>query len=164
LNPYNVLPVWSFDGPSRHDGFIVWFALRTYWLVTVSGFQGSDCGGFPAYPAVLSAAHQPIRVQRQGDTLRTRVCGVNRFLRSSWASVWPIREGDPGTKNAPGNHLRRRANGVGRTASRFRQYRFVSLRHSVFNTRSSLPEQPAVRWSNVPVASRVCKSFPEGSV
>ena len=54
------LPVWSFDGPSRQDGVLCWFAMRTYWLVTVSGFQGSSCGGFPAYPAVLPAAHHPL--------------------------------------------------------------------------------------------------------
>jgi hypothetical protein len=49
------------------------------WLVTVSGFQGSSCGGFPAYPAVLSAASHQTCVRRQGDTLRTRLGAVNGF-------------------------------------------------------------------------------------
>jgi len=49
------------------------------WLVTVSGFQGSSGGGFPAYPAVLPAASRPTCVRRQGDTLRTRLGAVNGF-------------------------------------------------------------------------------------
>ena len=47
------------------------------WLVTVSGFQGSSCGGFPAYPAVLPAACRLSCVRRQGDTIRTRPEAVN---------------------------------------------------------------------------------------
>jgi hypothetical protein len=50
-----------------------------YWLVTVSGFQGSSCSGFPAYPAVLPAACRPTCVRRQGDTIRTRPEAVNGF-------------------------------------------------------------------------------------
>ena len=48
-----------------------------YWLVTVSGFQGSSCSGFPAYPAVLPAACRLSCVRRQGDTIRTRPEAVN---------------------------------------------------------------------------------------
>ena len=51
-----------------------------YWLVTVSGFQGSSCGGFPCISCGFARRVPPIRVRRQGDTLRTRVCRVNRFL------------------------------------------------------------------------------------
>ena len=36
-----VMPVWSVCRPSRHDGFIVDPRCEPYWLVTVSGFQGS---------------------------------------------------------------------------------------------------------------------------
>ena len=56
MNPYSVLPVWSFNGPSRHDGFNVVRFANLYWLVTVSGFQGSGCGGYGTCPAVSPAA------------------------------------------------------------------------------------------------------------
>ena len=71
----------------------------------------------------------------------------------------PARE----SKNASRMHLGGESNGARRTAARSVIYRFVSPRHSVFNTRSSLPEQPAVRWSNVPAPNRACKGFREGS-
>ena len=65
------------------------------WLVTVSGFQGSGCGGFPAYPAVLPAACRPTRVRRQGDTLPTRPRGVNGYSGLSWvASPELVRDAD----------------------------------------------------------------------
>ena len=111
MDPYYCQPVWSFDRPSRHDGFIVWFALRTYWLVTVSGFQGSDCGGLSTYPAVLSAARRSNRVRRQGDTLRTRCCCVNRFL----GSIFELRQSlvlraVPGEEKRPPDSPGRRSN------------------------------------------------------
>ena len=55
MNPYNVLPVWSFNGPSRHDGFNVVRFANLYWLVTVSGFQGSGCGGRRIQPTFSPA-------------------------------------------------------------------------------------------------------------
>jgi hypothetical protein len=64
--------------------------MRTYWLVTVSGFQGSSCGGFPAYPAVLPAACHLTCVRRQGDTLRTHHERVNGF-----SEVFPAAVGSP---------------------------------------------------------------------
>jgi hypothetical protein len=141
LNRNSCQPVWSFDRPSRLDGFIVWFAMRTYWLVTVSGFQGSSCGGFPAFPAVLPTACQPNRVRRQGDTLRTRTSRVNRFLE--------VFRGLLGTRCLTPFRARKTPSGTFRkarnlsTALRPRSsYGLVSRRSSVFNTRSSLPEQP----------------------
>ena len=71
------LPVWSFDGPSRQDGVSVVRFANLYWLVTVSGFQGSSCSGFPTYPAVLSAARRQKLFRRRGGTLRIRLDRVN---------------------------------------------------------------------------------------
>ena len=73
------LPVWSFDGPSRPTGYVLVRYANLYWLVTVSGFQGSSCSGFPTYPAVLPAACYLTRVKRQGDTLLIRTTRVNNF-------------------------------------------------------------------------------------
>ena len=78
------LPVWSFNGPSRQDGVVLVRFANLYWLVTVSGFQGSSCGGFPAYPAVLPAASRQTCVRRQGDTLRIRLHRVNSFSKLSF--------------------------------------------------------------------------------
>jgi hypothetical protein len=86
------------------------------------------------------------------------------FLEVFSTSVWPVSDGDPGTKNASGNHLRRRVNVSAPHCGPVPFYRLISLRHSVFNTRSSLPEQPAVRCSNVPAANPGCKRYPEGSL
>ena len=69
-------------------GFVLVRFANLYWLVTVSGFQGSSCSGFPAYPAVLSAACRPWCVRRQGDTLRIRRIRVNGFPKLS-AGVFP---------------------------------------------------------------------------
>ena len=69
-------------------GFVLVRFANLYWLVTVSGFQGSSCSGFPAYPAVLSAACRLCCVRRQGDTLRIRRIRVNGFLKLS-AGVFP---------------------------------------------------------------------------
>ncbi len=73
------LPVWSFDGPSRPTGYVLVRYANLYWLVTVSGFQGSSCSGFPTYPAVLPAACRLACVKRQGDTLLIRTTRVNNF-------------------------------------------------------------------------------------
>jgi hypothetical protein len=73
------LPVWSFDGPSRPTGYVLVRFANLYWLVTVSGFQGSSCSGFPTYPAVLPAACCLACVKRQGDTLLIRTTRVNNL-------------------------------------------------------------------------------------
>jgi len=76
-----------------------------YWLVTVSGFQGSSCSGFPAYPAVLPAACRLSCVRRQGDTIRTRpeaVNGLSEVFSSTPRGSFRRRIQE--TKNASRNH------------------------------------------------------------
>ena len=73
--------------PLGMTGFVLVRFANLYWLVTVSGFQGSSCSGFPAYPAVLSAACRLCCVRRQGDTLRIRRIRVNGFLKLSAADI-----------------------------------------------------------------------------
>jgi hypothetical protein len=85
------------------------------------------------------------------------------FLEVFSTSILPVSDGDPETNNASGNHLRRRVNVSAPQCGPVPFYRLISLRHSVFNTRSSLPEQPAVRWSNVPAPHAACKRYPECS-
>ena len=76
-----------------------------YWLVTVSGFQGSSCSGFPAYPAVLPAACRLSCVRRQGDTIRTRPEAVNGLSEVfSSTSRGDFRRRIPETKNASRIH------------------------------------------------------------
>ena len=48
--------------PLGKTGLVLVRFANLYWLVTVSGFQGSGCSGFPAYPAVLPAARRQTRV------------------------------------------------------------------------------------------------------
>jgi hypothetical protein len=65
--------------PLGKTGYVLVRYANLYWLVTVSGFQGSSCSGFPAYPAVLPAACRLCCVRRQGGTLRIRLDRVNSF-------------------------------------------------------------------------------------
>ena len=60
-------------------GLVLVRFANLYWLVTVSGFQGSSCSRFRLLPAVLPAACRLCCVRRQGDTLRIRLDRVNRL-------------------------------------------------------------------------------------
>jgi hypothetical protein len=112
-----------------------------YWLVTVSGFQGSSCSGFPAYPAVLPAACRLSRVRRQGDTIRTRreaVNGLPEVFSTTLSAAF--RTWIRGNKNASRGATGRRQSVTGphRCGFRFR-YGFDFRSHLlVFNTRSSV--------------------------
>jgi hypothetical protein len=84
------------------------------------------------------------------------------FLEVFWASVLAcLRWRSRNEKRLP-EPSREASQGCAPQCGPVPCYRLISLRHSVFNTRSSLPEQAAVRWSNVPAAVRVCKRFLEG--
>lgn len=135
------LPVWSFNGPSRPTGYVLVRYANLYWLVTVFGFQGSSCSGFPAYPAVLPAACRLCCVKRQGGTLRIRLDRVNSFSELSSDHVAAgVPRPDRGTKKrlpivSEGVHttVNDRVYAASSTA-----YVIVSERLSVFNTRSGL--------------------------
>ena len=111
-----------------------------YWLVTVSGFQGSSCSGFPAYPAVLPAACRLSCVRRQGDTIRTRPEAVNGLSEVfSGTSRGDFRRRILETKNA--SRIHRKASERRSTASLrlLSRYGFDFRSHLlVFNTRSSV--------------------------
>jgi hypothetical protein len=146
------LPVWSFNGPSRPTGYVLVRYANLYWLVTVSGFQGSSCSGFPTYPAVLPAACYLTRVKRQGDTLLIRTTRVNNFSEHFFdhlaaGVLTQIRE-----SKTPPDLLGRRSQDSMSTAlpRRFCCYVIVSERLSVFNTRSGLLLAPAVRQRRLP--------------
>ena len=99
-------------------GFVLVRFANLYWLVTVSGFQGSSCSGFPAYPAVLSAACRLCCVRRQGDTLRTRRIRVNGFLKLSAADVAGLFEAqDRGKQGRLPNLPGRRDSGAARATT-----------------------------------------------
>jgi len=70
--------------PLGKTGLVLVRFANLYWLVTVSGFQGSSCSRFPTLPAVFSAACRLCCVRRQGDTLRIRLHRVNSFLKLSF--------------------------------------------------------------------------------
>ncbi len=85
--------------PLDLTGLVLVRFANLYWLVTVSGFQGSSCSRFRLLPAVLPAACRLCCVRRQGDTLRIRLSRVNRLselffgtLRAKFISP------DPGSK------------------------------------------------------------------
>lgn len=82
-----------------------------YWLVTVSGSQGSDCGGFHAYPAVLPAADRQTRIRRQGDTLRTHQKRVNGFPELFPGPSGVVPKPGSGSENASQLRGRRRRHG-----------------------------------------------------
>lgn len=54
----NITPVWPVDWPSRCDGYLCGSSTDPYWLVTVSGFQGS--GAARGYVTCLSPRCQPL--------------------------------------------------------------------------------------------------------
>ena len=111
-----------------------------YWLVTVSGFQGSSCSGFPAYPAVLPAACRLSCVRRQGDTIRTRPEAVNGLSEVfSSTSRGDFRRRIPETKNASGSTGRRQSVAAPHHCGCCVRYGFDFRSHLlVFNTRSSV--------------------------
>ena len=151
------LPVWSFDGPSRQDGVLCWFAMRTYWLVTVSGFQGSSCGGFPAYPAVLPAAHHPLAFGgKEIHYALTLVLstGFPEFFRVS--AMRPRQVPPRRTKTPP--ELDREASKWRRIVlptSGFLWFR-LPIRACFQHTLQCLKRRPAVRCCTVPAAARGC--------
>jgi hypothetical protein len=101
LSPYYVCRFGLLMDPLGKTGYVLVRYANLYWLVTVSGFQGSSCSGFPAYPAVLPAACRPYCVRRQGGTLRIRLDRVNSFaeLFPDHASAG-VQMPDQGTRNA----------------------------------------------------------------
>ena len=155
------LPVWSFDGPSRPTGYVLVRYANLYWLVTVSGFQGSSCSGFPTYPAVLPAACCLACVKRQGDTLLIRTTRVNNFSEqfSDHLSVGVPRQIQE-SKTPPDLLGRRPQDSMLAALPRLLcSYVIVSERLSVFNTRSGLLLAPAVRQRRLPPTSTARKGF-----
>ena len=134
------LPVWSFDGPSRPTGYVLVRYANLYWLVTVSGFQGSSCSGFPTYPAVLPAACCLTCVS--GKEIHYAFAPpVSTTSRNIFSTIsQPMFRPDLGSQK----RLPIVSEGVHRTACRPRYrgvlccYVIVSERLSVFNTRSGL--------------------------
>ena len=77
------MPVWSVSRPSRIDGFMWIRIANPYWLVTVSGFQGSGAAGNSrSFPAVFPPSTSPILFRRRGRTLRIPLQPVNSFFRA----------------------------------------------------------------------------------
>ena len=104
------------------------------WLVTVSGSQGSSCGGFPAYPAVLPAANRPTCVRRQGDTLRTRLEACQRVSRTFSGRIDRMPMTGSGNRNAPRIHREAADGATSHLGSRRVRYCLVSRLPLVFNT------------------------------
>ena len=65
-SPSCVSSVWPFDWPSRCDGYVCGFFTNPYWLVTVSGFQGS--GAARRYITDVASRCQSLFSTNFGDT------------------------------------------------------------------------------------------------
>ena len=75
------LSVWPFDRPSRSTGSCVIRFSRTYWLVTVSGFQGSSAAGTPLLSCGFTHRQSAVRFGRRVNTLLIALAPVNSFFR-----------------------------------------------------------------------------------
>ncbi len=141
MNPYYVLPVWSFDGPSRHDGVCVGSLcepLLACHSIRFSRFKLqriplTTCG-FPCCvpPVVRSAArryitHSPEPCQQVVEAL---------FRRLSPSPTRLIRDAKSASRSCPGgaHKAEYRPHRCGFSAA----YGLISERLSVFNTRSGL--------------------------
>jgi hypothetical protein len=127
--------------PLGLTGLVLVRFANLYWLVTVSGFQGSSCSRFRQLPAGLSAACRLCCVRRQGDTLLIRTHAVNRLselffgvFRAEFLRLIREAKAPPvSVRKAPTRQLVNRI-----TAATWWPYVGLSERLSVFNTRSGL--------------------------
>lgn len=132
-----------------------------YWLVTVSGFQGSGCSGFPAYPAVLPAACRLSCVRRQGDTLRTRREAVNGFPELSSPALRPVFraqiQGNTNASRDPPEGVRAAWRRITATAISlwFRLPILAGFQHAL----QCLNDLDAVRCCTVPASAGRCKGL-----
>ena len=123
--------------PLGKTGLVLVRFANLYWLVTVSGFQGSGCSGFPAYPAVLPAARHRTRVGGKEiyyALTPTVSTGSSNLFRPTCGRVWL---GSRAMKTPPGTTGRRQS-GATPPCAGSRRYGFVFRSLPVFNTRSGL--------------------------
>jgi len=139
-------------------GFVLVRFANLYWLVTVSGFQGSGCSGFPAYPAVLPAACRQTRVggkEIQYALTLTVSTGLPNFFHD------PV----SGPCSAPdlGKQERLPRLSEGARADRLRCVRTSIATCSspdpyLFSTRAPVSQRcPAVRWHTLPAHAELRK-------
>jgi len=82
FGPISCRSDWPFDGPSRST-FHVDSLSRTYWLVTVSGFQGSSAAEKPISSCGFVRRHCAVRFGRRVNTLLIHSVPVNTFFQES---------------------------------------------------------------------------------
>ncbi len=140
MDPYSVCRFGLLMDPLDKTGLVLVRFANLYWLVTVSGFQGSSCSGFPTYPAVLPAACRLTLFRRRGDTLRIRLDRVNSFSEHFFDRLRAVFLAPDRRLETPSDSLGRRPqDSMSAASTRLPcSYVIVSERLSVFNTRSGL--------------------------
>ena len=137
-------------------GFVLVRFANLYWLVTVSGFQGSGCSGFPAYPAVLPAACHRTRIGGKEIPYATASnvsTDKSNFLQPIFGSV---RFRGSGNKNASRNL--RKAPKRSSSADAGSVARDSSSDPYSLSTRSPVSQRrPAVRGCTLPATARLRK-------
>lgn len=77
MSPYSVLPVWSVNGPSRHDGVSVGSLCEPLLACHSIRFSRFKLQRIPCISCGFARCVPPSCVRRQGDTLLSLACRVN---------------------------------------------------------------------------------------